>query len=158
MRLDDLPDLFEVFGNAEVMRYWSTLPHAHPSETAELIRATIDANPATTAEFAIEYDGRVIGKAGFWHMPEIGYLLHRDYWRRGFGREALAALIAYGFETLSLEQITADVDPDNIASIRLLEGLGFKETGREARTLQIGPDWFDSVYFALTPDRFSETG
>jgi len=131
MRLSDRDDLFAVFGNTQVMKYWSTLPHPDAVHTAALIRETIDADPATTAEFAIEFDGRVIGKAGFWRMPEVGYLLNPAYWRRGLGQEALEALIRYGFEQRGLDRITADVDPDNIASLAMLTKLGFKEAGRE---------------------------
>lgn len=148
MQLSDLEDLFAVFSNAQVMRYWSTLPHASREVTEALIRQTINADPARTAEFVIEFKGKVIGKAGFWQMPELGYLLHPDYWRRGFGREALEALIAYGFERLGLAQITADVDPENAASLALLGKLGFVETGRQKNTLEIGGRWFDSVYLA----------
>lgn len=151
MRSSDLSDLHAVFSNAEVMKYWSTLPHSDPAQTAALIKQTIDASPETTADFAIEYQGRVIGKAGFWNMPEIGYLLHPDFWRQGFGTEALQALIAYGFGDRKLDHITADVAPGNDASIRLLKKQGFIETGREQNTLQIGDDWYDSVYFELRP-------
>lgn len=149
MRPDDLEDLFAVFGNADAMRYWSTPPHPDRTHTADLIQATVDADPATTAEFAIEWQGKVIGKAALWQMPEIGYIIHPDYWRRGFAREALIALIAYGFEKRMMDKITADVDPDNLASVRLLQDLGFAETGRAEKTLRIGDAWFDSIYFAL---------
>lgn len=149
MRMSDRDDLFAVFGDARVMKYWSTLPHSDPEHTAALIRETISADPKTTAEFAIEFQGCVIGKAGFWRMPEIGYLLHPDYWHQGIGTEALRALVAYGFDELELDRITADVDPNNEASLRLLGKLGFRETGRAERTLQIGDVWFDSVYLSL---------
>jgi RimJ/RimL family protein N-acetyltransferase len=146
MRITDREDLFAVFGDPRVMRYWSTLPHTDAGQTEALIRETISADPATTAEFAIEYQGRAIGKAGFWRMPEIGFLLHPDFWQHGFGTEALQALIAYGFGQRRLDKITADVDPDNAASLGLLRKLGFEETGRAEKTLQIGDAWFDSVY------------
>ncbi len=155
MRIEDGEDLFAVFGNAQAMRYWSTLPHVTLSDTAALIRETIGADPETSAEFAIEFEGRVIGKAGFWQMPEIGYLLHPDYWRRGFATEALRALIDYGFKGRRLERITADVDPNNIASIAMLEKLGFVETGREKNTLEIGGKWFDSIYLELHRDKWA---
>ncbi|MCX7557930.1 GNAT family protein [Sulfitobacter sp. F26204] len=156
MQARDRDDLFAVFGNTEVMAYWSTLPHATAEETAQLIEQTLAADRETTAEFAIEYAGRVIGKAGFWQMPEIGYLLHRDYWRRGIGYEALEALIVYGFDQRGLSQITADVDPDNIASVKLLTKLGFVETDRAAKTFQIGGKWCDSIYFALQRDSWQQ--
>ena len=46
-------------------------------------------------------------------------------------------------------ELTADVDPDNAASIGLLKSLGFRETHRAERTMQIRGQWCDSVYFAL---------
>jgi len=153
MRMSDCDDLFAVFGDARVMQYWSTPPHSSPDQTAALIHETVNADPAHTAEYAIEYEGRVIGKAGFWRMPEVGYLLHPDYWRRGLGQEALQALIQYGFEQRGLDKITADVDPNNAASLAMLKKLGFVETGRQKNTLEIGGKWFDSVYLALTRDK-----
>ena len=93
--------------------------------------------------------GKVIGKIGLWSMPEVGYILHPDYWRRGFASEALAAVIAHGFHTLGLPQITADVDPANTASRAMLRKFGFVETGFAKNTLKIGEAWFDSVYLAL---------
>lgn len=146
----DAGDLFDVFSNSEAMRYWSKPVFQEPSQTLEYIEAVRDADPATTAEFVVEYEGKVVGKAGFWRLPEIGYILHPDVWRRGLGQEALRALIAYGFGTLNLERITADVDPDNLGSLGLLAKLGFVETGREKNTLKIGDAWFDSVYLELT--------
>jgi RimJ/RimL family protein N-acetyltransferase len=58
--------------------------HQNPPETTALIHATIDADSATV-ELAIEWEGRGIGKAGFWHMPEVGYILYPDHGQRGFG-------------------------------------------------------------------------
>jgi ribosomal protein S18 acetylase RimI-like enzyme len=49
----------------------------------------------------------------------------------------------------AMDAITADVDPRNVASLRLLARLGFEETGRAARTCQVGDEWQDSVYLAL---------
>jgi RimJ/RimL family protein N-acetyltransferase len=45
--------------------------------------------------------------------------------------------------------LLADVDPRNVASLRVLDRLGFKETGRAERTFLLGDEWCDSVYLAL---------
>lgn len=149
MKTTDRDDLFAVFCDPRVMRYWSTLPHTTPDQTAAFIRETMNADAKKTADFAVELNGRVIGKAGFWNLPEIGYLLHRDFWQQGYGSEALRALLQYGFQQQGLDRVTADVDPDNQASIALLQKLGFAETGRDKNTMEIGGTWFDSIYFAL---------
>lgn len=149
MQLSDRDDLFAVFRDPRAMRYWSSLPHETAEETEALIRQTMNAPRETTADFVVEHQGRVIGKAGFWQMPEVGYILHPDFWGQGLATEAMEAVIAYGFGTRGLARITADVDPDNAASLKMLGKLGFVETGRAANTLKIGGKWFDSVYLEL---------
>lgn len=155
-RETDIADFFAIYGDPAAMKYWSTLPHQSQDETAALVRGTMQADPDKHAEFAIEFESRVIGKAGFWDVPEIGFILHPSYWRRGFAEEAVRALIECGFETLGLDRITADVDPDNVASLSLLTKLGFVEDRREERTIKIGGKWFDSVYLSLDRGHFQK--
>jgi RimJ/RimL family protein N-acetyltransferase len=109
----------------------------------------IAAPAATSDDYVIELDGEVIGKAGFYRLPEIGFILHPDYWGRGLAREALEAVIAKVFSSFPVDALTADVDPRNVASLALLKGLGFVETGRAKGTWQLGDDLCDSVYLAL---------
>jgi len=145
----DLDDLHQVFSDPRAMAYWSNLPHTDPEETAQFLHWMMVTPPGEGVEFVVEHDNRVIGKAGFWRFPEIGFIFHPDYWGRGLATKAVAAVIEYGFQTCNLSKITADVDPRNIRSIRLLEKLGFAETHREANTIKVGDDWCDSVYFKL---------
>jgi len=152
---EDVGPLFEVFGCVETMRYWGTATHVSIMETAQLVDQIADDDPALSY-FVVTRDGRAVGTAGFWQGSEVGFILHRDLWRQGFGEEVLRALIPYGIDTLGLEEITADVDPDNAASIGLLTKLGFVEMARAERTLQIGDRWFDSVYFRLTAPVLSD--
>jgi RimJ/RimL family protein N-acetyltransferase len=51
-------------------------------------------------------------------------------WGQGYAREATAAVLRYVFDELGLEQVVADVDEPNTASIRTLESLGMARTGR----------------------------
>jgi RimJ/RimL family protein N-acetyltransferase len=109
----------------------------------------IEDSPAERDDFVVEHDGVAIGKAGCWRLPEIGFILHPDQWGRGLAREALSALIPRLFARFPIAAITADVDPRNLASLKLLEGLGFEVTGRAANTWRIGDEWCDSLYLAL---------
>ncbi len=54
------------------------------------------------------------------------------------------------FATFEIDEVVAEVDPRNAASLRLLARLGFRETGRASRTLRVGDEWCDSVYLALS--------
>jgi RimJ/RimL family protein N-acetyltransferase len=131
------------------MLYWSTPPHRSLDETRDWLDSMIVAPPAESDDFVIEHEGRVIGKAGCWRLPEIGYILHPEFWGRGLAREALAALIPRLFTRFPIPAITADVDPRNEASLALLRLLGFVETGRAERTWRIGDEYCDSIYLAL---------
>ncbi len=147
--LADVDALHVVFSDPRAMRYWDTLPHSDVAQTRQFVEAMIGTPLAEGEEFVAELDGRVIGKAGFWRFPEIGFILHPDCWGRGLGREAVATVVDHGFNETGLSEVTADVDPRNHASIRLLEKLGFAETGRRSRTIKVGEEWCDSVYYAL---------
>ena len=148
-RLEDAEPLFEVFGDARAMRYWSTPPHADIEQTRRFVQAMIDAPGALSDDFVIEFGGRVVGKAGCWRLPEVGYILHPDLWGRGLAREALEAVIALMFAVREVPALTADVDPRNERSLGLLARLDFRETHRAARTYRIGEEWCDSVYLRL---------
>lgn len=148
-RADDLDDLHAVLSDPAAMRYWSTPPHATLAETRLWLSEMLAAPAAVSDDFVIEQAGRVIGKAGCWRLPEIGFILHSGQWRRGYAREALAALVPRLFARFDMPAITADVDPRNRASLGLLRGLGFVETGRASRTWDVGGTWCDSVYLAL---------
>jgi len=138
-----------LFSHPAVMRYWSTLPHGDISETREWLERQLAASPDESEDFLIEHQGQVIGKAGCWRVPEIGFILHPEYWGRGLAREALEAVIERVFERFPIPAVEADVDPRNEASLSLLGKLGFKEVGRARRTWKIGDEWCDSVYLAL---------
>lgn len=147
-RADDLAPMHRILSDPRAMRYWSTLPHASVDETREWLEAMI-APEEERFDFIVEHDGAAIGKAGFYRLPEIGYILHPDRWGQGLATEALTAVIEHAFRRFELPAIKADIDPRNDASIGLLKRLGFVEAGRAARTWLIGEEWCDSVYFEL---------
>lgn len=94
--------------------------------------------------------GKVIGKAGIWETKnhEIGFMLNRIYWRRGYMAEAMEVLLRHIWRQ-GIEKMMADVDPRNEASMGLLEGFGFVEYAKEARTIETHMGWCDSVYLSL---------
>lgn len=150
----DLEAMFEMMSNVEAMRFWSTLPHADRGVTVGWLARIIDRNAHAGGEdFVIEFEGRVIGFVGAGQLPEFGFMLRRDHWGRGFAAEAARGFVSYAFAELGRDHLTADVDPRNAASLRLLERLGFSVTGTAERTFLLGEEWCDSVYLRL--DRFA---
>ena len=147
-RRDDLAAMHAVLSDPRAMRYWSTPPHADTTRTETWLESMLAIPPGEGDDFVIECAGVVIGKAGFYRYPEIGFILRSDAWGRGLGREAVGAVLARFFETTEHPAATADVDPRNAASLGLLTGLGFVETGRAAATYEVGGEICDSVYLA----------
>ena len=153
-RPDDLEAMHAVLSDPRATRWWSTPPHDSLEQTAAWLDSMI-ANGPDHPDFVIELDGLVIGKAGFWRLPEVGYILHPDHWGQGLAGEAVAAAIDHVFAARDLDDLTADVDPDNAASIRLLERLGFIQTGSAKATIEVGGVWMDSLYYGLSRSRWS---
>lgn len=148
-RPGDLDAFHAILRDPRAMAFWSSPPHATIAETADWLAATCAIPPHEGEDFAIERDGHVIGKAGLYRFPEIGFILHPDHWRQGLAHEALTAIVTRAFAVHRLPAIEADVDPRNTASLALLARLGFVETGRAARTWLVGDTWCDSVYLRL---------
>ena len=83
-------------------------------------------------------------------------MLQRDYWGQGYMSETLTAMIPL-FWQKGFPKLVADVDPRNGGSIKLFNGLGFVETGREKNTAETDVGWCDSIYLELwRPRRFKE--
>lgn len=159
---DDLEAFHTILSDPRAMTYWSSPPHESLDQTREWLAGMIEIPPALGDDFVIEQGGRVIGKAGCWRLPEIGYILSPDAWGQGYALEALSAVIPHLFTRSEVDKLVADVDPRNGASLRLLARLDFVETHRAARTWLVGGEWQDSVYLALNraapPALAAETG
>jgi RimJ/RimL family protein N-acetyltransferase len=147
----DVPDLHGCFTDAELMKYWSSLPHTSMEETENWVRGMISNPQNGYTDFIIVHTAtdKAIGKIGIWSGNEIGFMIASSHWREGLVSEALAAVLPYFFNELGIEIITADVDPRNEASLAILMKFGFVETGRREKTFEIGGSWVDSVDIAL---------
>jgi RimJ/RimL family protein N-acetyltransferase len=74
--------------------------------------------------------GELIGRVGFidppgWPGFELGWLLAREHWGRGYAREAATAALRHAFETLQRERVISLIRPQNLRSIALAEALGY---------------------------------
>jgi len=80
---------------------------------------------------------------------EIGYSIMREFRGRGFAREAVRALVHEGFCEAHIDRISAYVMPENVASRRLLEHLGFSDGGMVRKGASIGGSPVDVRVFHL---------
>ena len=156
-RLDDATEMHKILSNEAAMRYWSSPPHRETAQTQAWIADMVAATANASEDFIIEIEGRVAGKVGAYRLPEFGYILHPDFWGRGLATEAVRAFLHHVWQTRpDIAELTTDIDPRNVASVRLVAKLGFRETGRAERTFETHIGWCDSVYFAI--DRATMAG
>lgn len=89
---------------------------------------------------------------------ELGYELSKDYWGKGIMKEALQAIIPFGFDEVGIHRIQASVFPENQASIHLLENLGFQKEGifQEYIYVKHRNVWEDCVVLALLKSQLKE--
>ena len=132
-RIDDAEALFEAYGDVDLMRYWSTGPHASVDESRVYLAPRPGNSDWRGWTMVRKQDGRVIGTlaAGVRRsgVAEIGYMLVRSAWGQGFAQEGVARLIDLLVREEGKRRIFADTDPDNDASNRLLDSLGFQREG-----------------------------
>jgi len=139
LRDHDLTELVALIGNWEVARWISSVPHpfseADGREWIALVRQDHATGRPRRFAIALKETDRLIGIGGVGldgstgdasDEPALGYWLGQPYWGNGYAREAVAALIDYGFRTLGMGTIRAYTDPGNAASQKVLLHCGLK--------------------------------
>ena len=159
---DDVEALFGLFTDREALRYWSSGPWLHPAQARDNVEQTLKAymdGDALRFGVVLRETGELIGTATLYrfdranHRCDIGYMLGRQHWGKGYMPEALEALIEYGFRKLELHRIEADIHPDNTASARILERLHFRREGHLRQRWFVHGEISDSIiYGLLRPD------
>jgi RimJ/RimL family protein N-acetyltransferase len=130
---EDLESSVVLFTDPEVMRFVGDGVMSWPRAT-ELFRKVFGIYER--GEFDVwavctRDDGKYIGSAELKPRRgagdfEIVYILGKAHWGCGYATEVAGLLVGHGFEGLRLDRVAATVDPDNHASIHVLEKLGFR--------------------------------
>ena len=121
----------------EVTRFTPDGPLAGPEEAMAIVRSLQrQFQDHRMGRFIVRHgeSGERMGWCGLKRTSgeksaDLGYRFMRRWWNQGFATEAAQACIRYGFDELSLEQLTAEVDLANARSLRVLEKLGFRLRG-----------------------------
>jgi RimJ/RimL family protein N-acetyltransferase len=154
----DAAGMYAMLSDPESMKYWISPPVPKIEDAAKLLQEDLDSDAAGNSLcWAITLRGsdEMIGKCILFHFShanhraEIGFILNRKHWRQGLTYEALVAVIAFAFDRLDLHRIEADVDPDNQASLGILDKLGFEREGLFRDRWHLKGQWVDSVMLGL---------
>jgi len=132
MREADATALFEISQEPEVVRFVGDRHVPTLQETWRMVAAWIGHWALRGyGQWAIEEraSGRFIGRAGIinpadWPGPEVGYLLGRPWWGRGYATEAARAAMDWGFHEIGFTDLISLIDPLNHASIAVATRLG----------------------------------
>ena len=135
----DEDTIFRLYSDTEIVRYIMP-PVSTPAEAYEILQAYINDFYSRKRIFwtiALKENNVSIGTCCYEEFAspgigEIGYDLLPAYQGKGYMREALTAIIQYGFSILQLDEIEAFVSPGNQRSMHLLQKLGFQLAGRRA--------------------------
>ena len=107
----------------------------------------------------VTYDGNLVGQLtvsgitwGSACWAQIGYWVDRDHAGRGIIPTAVALATDHCLFTMGLHRIEIAIRPENTASLRVVEKLGFRAERRAPRYLHIDGDWRDHLIFALTAE------
>jgi [ribosomal protein S5]-alanine N-acetyltransferase len=133
-RLADVPDLFEFLGDPTAM------VHTHCDESPSECRRRIAVhewkrriNGYAPWVIRAKNEAKPIGWGGLYDDPfdpgwgiELAYYFHPKYWGQGYGTEFAVAALEVADKELAVPLVSAFAHPDNKASNRLLENVGFR--------------------------------
>ena len=163
----DLEDLYAVFSDPEVMRFWSHVAWPHRDEASiylEAIHRGFEQGDLFQWGIALRGDDQLIGTTTLYAIDhaqgraELGFALAREHWGRRYAREALTVLLDHAFSSLGLRRIEADVDPRNQGSLNTLEALGFRREGYLRQRWRVAGEIQDSVLMGLLASDWAGPG
>lgn len=135
-------------------------PATPPLRFAQLVRSmNSEARAGRAMPFTITVAGEVVGQLsvvgiswGSLRSGHIGYWVSRDVAGQGIAPTAVALATDHCLLHAGLHRIEVNIRPENTASLRVVEKLGFREEGTRDAFLHIAGDWRDHRSYALTAD------
>lgn len=163
MRMEDAEDIFEYASDPEVSQYTTWLPHQSIADSRHFlsfIKKRYKNAEAIDWGIVHKADKKLIGTCGFseWvrqhNRAEIGYVISKKYWGRGYMSEAVHALLEFGFRKLKLNRIEALCQVKNIASARVMEKVGMKFEGILRQKMFVKGEYWDLKIYSILEQEF----
>jgi RimJ/RimL family protein N-acetyltransferase len=112
--------------------------------------------PPNKIDFVIEVDGACIGQCVLFnfdvaaHHCELGIAIgDKEYWGRGYGREAVKLLLDYAFRVRNLRRVWLEVNAANERAIQAYTACGFVEEGRKREHVWLAGRYVDYVIMGV---------
>jgi RimJ/RimL family protein N-acetyltransferase len=154
----DVSDLIKLYSDDLLVKHWGLSPISDEDKIIDIVKDAdkqMKAGTKLTVGIEDKTTSKLIGIVLLFNFfessqrCELGYMLNRSYWRKGYMTEAVNAVIHHGFECLGLRRIEADVNPLNIPSTQLLTKVGFQLEGVLKERWVVGDSVNDSAIYGL---------
>ena len=162
-RESDADEVLYLRSHKELMKYIPRPLLKDREDAKTFIRGNLELvsrNEAINWGITSKEEDKVIGFIGLFNFQkehfrcEVGYLLHDGWHGKGIMSEALPVVLDYGFRILQLHSVEATIDPDNIASAKVLEKNNFTRDAYFKENVFYEGRFMDTViYSLLTPFR-----
>lgn len=156
--IDDFEAVHSWASNPENTRYMSWGPNS-PEDTSGFLAI---AQPGKDFLVVLAETGAVIGSCGIYPDDDndtavVGWILHKDHWKQGYGTELAGELIRYGFEDLGLRRITAPCAAVNYGSYRIMERNGMRREAlhKQAFWARVDKKWVDVAEYAILAEEYA---
>ena len=154
---DDFNAVHSWAGNPINTRYMAWGPNTE-EETLGFLNAV---KPGKDFAVVIKESNAVIGSCGIYpnevgYMADLGWILHKDYWKCGYGTELCGELIKYGFEDLKLGRIQAPCAAVNYGSYRIMERNGMQREALHLKSFwaRVDNEWIDEAWYAILAEDY----
>ncbi len=156
--------------NAAWLRQWeATLPAADPAVPTTFGAMTRsfrrEAEAGRALALALDVDGVLMGQVtlggiawGSLRSAYIGYWISQEVAGQGYMPQAVALVTDHAFGVLGLHRIEINIRPENRASLRVAEKLGYRKEGYRPRYLHIDGGWRDHVSYVMLSDEWPAAG
>ncbi|MDD2268692.1 MAG: GNAT family N-acetyltransferase [Eubacteriales bacterium] len=157
LTLDDFEAVHSWASNPDNTRYMSWGPN-NEEQTHGFLKS---AKPGQDFAIVLKETGKVIGSGGIYpdsnnDTADIGWIIHIDYWKHGYGTEFGGELIRHGFEDLKLRRIYALCAAVNYGSYRVMERNGMRREAVNAKAFwaRVDNEWIDQAVYAILADEY----
>lgn len=137
--VEHFDQMYALYSDLDVMLY-----HGSGPKSDEKIRALVtkiiqhqEKHGFSSGNVFEKETGEFVGRAGLIYVElkddqpdiEVGYLLYKQFWNRGYATELAKAILNWGFKNLSIDKLVANVRPENSGSINVLKKIGMSYVG-----------------------------
>ena len=123
--LEDFEGYWLMKNSIDATKYTGGITPYSYEERRELFKKEwVEADQNTEFSITLKINREYIGYCSFIASNELMYGIKKSVWQNGYGYEAAKAMLSYGFTVLNLSAVVATVNPQNIASEKILQKIG----------------------------------